>query len=219
MRRRHLRGVMAIERQVYTRPWSPNLFLAEMTEPNNRRYLVARMDKDVVGYGGLDLLRRGGSRHQHRRRSVASSAQGGVAHALRADRERDRHSGAGGLARGPRLELGSAAALRALRLPPGGDPAELLPGAEPGRADQCGPTTYGPRRTRADSRRSPPTCRRASAPRDHPRHRDLVRRDRRRVGGGRVHRPREPNSRPRSICTSVSAGWSPRSLPGPTWRR
>ena len=53
MRRRHLRGVMAIERQVYTRPWSPNLFLAEMTEPNNRRYLVARSDRDIVGYAGL----------------------------------------------------------------------------------------------------------------------------------------------------------------------
>ena len=52
MRRRHLRGVMAIERQVYTRPWSPNLFVAEMTEPNNRCYLVARGDKAVVGYGG-----------------------------------------------------------------------------------------------------------------------------------------------------------------------
>ena len=35
MRRRHLRGVMAIERQAYVRPWSPNLFVAEMTEPNN----------------------------------------------------------------------------------------------------------------------------------------------------------------------------------------
>ena len=53
MRRRHLRGVMAIERQVYARPWSPNLFVAEMTEPNNRCYLVARVDKIVVGYGGL----------------------------------------------------------------------------------------------------------------------------------------------------------------------
>ena len=53
MRRRHLRGVMAIERQVYARPWSPNLFVAEMTEPNNRCYLVARIDKTVVGYGGL----------------------------------------------------------------------------------------------------------------------------------------------------------------------
>ena len=53
MRRRHLRGVMAIERLVYPRPWSPNLFIAEMTEVSNRCYLVARLDKEVVGYGGL----------------------------------------------------------------------------------------------------------------------------------------------------------------------
>jgi ribosomal-protein-alanine N-acetyltransferase len=53
MRRRHLRGVMAIERQVYPRPWSPNLFLSEMAESRNRRYLVARLDREVVGYGGL----------------------------------------------------------------------------------------------------------------------------------------------------------------------
>src|SRR5215211_1829503 len=53
MRRRHLRGVMAIERQVYPRPWSPNLFLSEMAESRNRCYLVARMDRDVVGYGGV----------------------------------------------------------------------------------------------------------------------------------------------------------------------
>ena len=53
MRRRHLRGVMAIERHAYSRPWSPNLFVAEMTEPNNRCYLVARMDREVAGYGGM----------------------------------------------------------------------------------------------------------------------------------------------------------------------
>jgi [ribosomal protein S18]-alanine N-acetyltransferase len=53
MRRRHLRGVMAIERQAYARPWSPNLFVAEITEPNNRHYLVARIDKEVTGYAGL----------------------------------------------------------------------------------------------------------------------------------------------------------------------
>ncbi len=53
MKRRHLRGVMAIERQVYPRPWSPNLFLSEMSETRNRCYLVARIDRDVVGYGGL----------------------------------------------------------------------------------------------------------------------------------------------------------------------
>ena len=53
MKRRHLRGVMAIERQVYPRPWSPNLFLSEMAEAKNRCYLVARVDREVVGYGGL----------------------------------------------------------------------------------------------------------------------------------------------------------------------
>ncbi len=53
MRRRHLRGVMAIERQVYPRPWSPNLFISEMAESRNRCYLVARIDRQVVGYGGL----------------------------------------------------------------------------------------------------------------------------------------------------------------------
>ncbi|MBI4260462.1 MAG: ribosomal protein S18-alanine N-acetyltransferase [Actinobacteria bacterium] len=53
MRRRHLRGVMAIERQVYPRPWSPNLFVAEMSESRNRTYLVAKLDREVVGYGGM----------------------------------------------------------------------------------------------------------------------------------------------------------------------
>src|SRR2546421_6850962 len=53
MKRRHLRGVMAIERQVYPRPWSPNLFLAEMNEQRDRLYLVARQDRDVIGYGGV----------------------------------------------------------------------------------------------------------------------------------------------------------------------
>src|ERR671930_2556713 len=53
MKRRHLKGVMAIERQVYPRPWSPSLFLSEMSETQNRAYLVAKMDGDVVGYGGV----------------------------------------------------------------------------------------------------------------------------------------------------------------------
>jgi len=53
MRRRHLKGVMAIERQVYPRPWSPNLFLSEMSELRNRAYLVAKAGKDLVGYAGI----------------------------------------------------------------------------------------------------------------------------------------------------------------------
>jgi [ribosomal protein S18]-alanine N-acetyltransferase len=53
MRRRHLRGIMAIERQVYPRPWSPSLFIAEMSDPSNRSYIVARIGRDVVGYAGM----------------------------------------------------------------------------------------------------------------------------------------------------------------------
>src|SRR5205809_2161621 len=53
MRRRHLKGVMAIERLVYPRPWRPNLFLSEMSELRNRMYLVARINREVVGYGGI----------------------------------------------------------------------------------------------------------------------------------------------------------------------
>ena len=53
MRRRHLKGILAIERQVYPRPWSPSLFLAEMSEQSNRTYLVARLGRDVVGYAGM----------------------------------------------------------------------------------------------------------------------------------------------------------------------
>src|ERR687891_2234934 len=53
MRRRHLRGVMTIERQVYPRPWSPNLFVSEMTAGHGRAYLVALEGRQVVGYAGL----------------------------------------------------------------------------------------------------------------------------------------------------------------------
>jgi ribosomal-protein-alanine N-acetyltransferase len=53
MRRRHIRGVMAIERQVYPRPWSPSLFLSEIHAGRTRTYLVAVQGTAVIGYGGV----------------------------------------------------------------------------------------------------------------------------------------------------------------------
>jgi [ribosomal protein S18]-alanine N-acetyltransferase len=53
MRRRHLRGIMSIERRVYPRPWSPSLFVSEMTAGRTRAYLVALEGRTVVGYAGL----------------------------------------------------------------------------------------------------------------------------------------------------------------------
>lgn len=61
MRRRHLAGVLDIERRVYPRPWTPALFAAELRHSDARRYLVA-LDRGgplgwlrprVVGYAGI----------------------------------------------------------------------------------------------------------------------------------------------------------------------
>jgi ribosomal-protein-alanine N-acetyltransferase len=56
MRRRHLRGVLRIEQQVYPRPWSMGLFMSELGYRTSRVYVVARVGTVVVGYGGLMLV-------------------------------------------------------------------------------------------------------------------------------------------------------------------
>lgn len=53
MRRRHLRGVLHIEQQVYPRPWTFGLFLSELSQRSSRLYLVARVGHRVVGYIGM----------------------------------------------------------------------------------------------------------------------------------------------------------------------
>src|SRR5262249_33852670 len=53
MRRRHIRGVLRIEQQVYPRPWTMSLFLSELALRSSRAYFVARVGREVVGYGGL----------------------------------------------------------------------------------------------------------------------------------------------------------------------
>ena len=55
MRRRHLRGVLKIEQQVYPRPWTLGLFLSELALRQTRVYLVAKAGITVVGYAGLML--------------------------------------------------------------------------------------------------------------------------------------------------------------------
>jgi ribosomal-protein-alanine N-acetyltransferase len=55
MRRRHVRAVLRIEQQVYPRPWTMSLFLSELALRSSRAYFVARIGREVVGYGGLML--------------------------------------------------------------------------------------------------------------------------------------------------------------------
>ena len=53
MRRRHLRGVLAIEQCTNHRPWSLGLFMGELRMPTSRSYVVALDGHRVVGFAGL----------------------------------------------------------------------------------------------------------------------------------------------------------------------
>lgn len=55
LRRRHLREVMAIEKQVYPRPWSTSLFEDEL-QRGGRSYVAARVGNLLVGYAGVLLI-------------------------------------------------------------------------------------------------------------------------------------------------------------------
>lgn len=52
LRRRHLNDVIAIEADVFARPWSTALFMQELSKPN-RSYFVAEYDGEVIGFGGM----------------------------------------------------------------------------------------------------------------------------------------------------------------------
>jgi len=56
MRRRHLKGVIAIEERIFPSPWSIGLYLSELSQPTTRAYYVARVGPDVVGYAGMMMV-------------------------------------------------------------------------------------------------------------------------------------------------------------------
>ena len=53
MRRRHLRTVVAHEREAYAHPWTTGLFLSELARPETRSYIVARAGAVLVGHCGV----------------------------------------------------------------------------------------------------------------------------------------------------------------------
>lgn len=53
MRRRHLPAVLAIEARVHPRPWGEALFRLELSQPETRSYIVARVGDQVVGHAGV----------------------------------------------------------------------------------------------------------------------------------------------------------------------
>jgi [ribosomal protein S18]-alanine N-acetyltransferase len=55
MQRRHLRDVMPIEQGAYPTPWSRGVFESELDQVGNgsRYYVVARRNRELMGYAGL----------------------------------------------------------------------------------------------------------------------------------------------------------------------
>ncbi len=78
MKRRHLRGVVAIEERTNHRPWSLGLFSGELRMPTSRCYVVALADHEVAGFCGLMVMADDGHitnvavHPDRRRRSIAA---------------------------------------------------------------------------------------------------------------------------------------------------
>ena len=55
MRRRHVGQILVIERASYPKPWTTTVFHDELDQvgTGHRHYLVAKLARTVVGYGGL----------------------------------------------------------------------------------------------------------------------------------------------------------------------
>ena len=56
MRLEHLPHVHAIEQASFSAPWPANAYRSELETNRLASYLVARVDDDIVGYGGMWLM-------------------------------------------------------------------------------------------------------------------------------------------------------------------
>jgi ribosomal-protein-alanine N-acetyltransferase len=56
MRLEDLPAIHAIERASFTSPWPPNAYQSELETNRLANYLVARVDDEVVAYGGMWLM-------------------------------------------------------------------------------------------------------------------------------------------------------------------
>ena len=56
MEERDLDRIMEIEKDCFTTPWSRESFLLEITENMLAKYIVAEIDGEVAGYGGIWMI-------------------------------------------------------------------------------------------------------------------------------------------------------------------
>jgi [ribosomal protein S18]-alanine N-acetyltransferase len=86
MHRRHLREVLPIEERAYPTPWSRTVFESELQQvaSGSRHYVIARRDRELVGYAGLWFVSDPDAPQAHVTNIVvaASARRTGVASAL-----------------------------------------------------------------------------------------------------------------------------------------
>ena len=57
MRKRHVRAVRSIDKQVYTQPWSTSMYHDELRRRDKRVYYVAHITNNrIAGYGGAMIV-------------------------------------------------------------------------------------------------------------------------------------------------------------------
>jgi len=56
MRRRHVLGVLRVDRLSHPRPWTLGLYLGELARPDTRAYTVARAGAGVIGFAGVMVI-------------------------------------------------------------------------------------------------------------------------------------------------------------------
>ena len=56
MRKRHVRAIRTIDKQVYTKPWSATMYHDELRQRDHRVYYVAHHNDRLAGYGGAMIV-------------------------------------------------------------------------------------------------------------------------------------------------------------------
>ena len=56
MRKRHVRAVRSIDKQVYTKPWTTSMYHDELRRRDKRVYYVARHNNRIAGYSGAMIV-------------------------------------------------------------------------------------------------------------------------------------------------------------------
>ena len=224
MRRRHLRGVMAIERQVYSAPVEPEpVRRRDDASPTTAATSSPASTATVVGYAGMICY---GDEAHVTNIAVDPAAPASQDRDAAVPRAHARARSRWARGRSRSRSASRTGARSACTAGTGSGPSairknyyqELNEDALIMWADDVRTPAYARAARAHRGQELPEGVRPCGAPDDHPRHRDLLRRDRRRGRRGRVHGPLEPDRRAGASARAVRRGRARGRGRARTWR-